>query len=96
MRSRLFLLVAVAALVASGWLYAGRRRDQRNRAAALRALTLAARFEACVAGDGAPRDAPRAGPKTATMAAPSAAKTRPSRCPARPSRRPRRPRPRRL
>ena len=42
MRSRLFLLVAVAALVASGWLYAGRRRDQRNRAAALRALTLAA------------------------------------------------------
>jgi hypothetical protein len=58
MRSRLFLLVAVAALVASAWLYAGRRRDQRNRAAALRALTLAARFEACVAGDGAPRDAP--------------------------------------
>ncbi len=58
MRSRLFLLAAVCALLASGWFLASRRRDQRALEGTRAALRLHARAQACLFGDSStPRDA---------------------------------------
>lgn len=54
MRSRVFLIVALAALAASGWFFLSRRRAAHARATAQLADALASRLTVCVVGETSP------------------------------------------
>lgn len=82
MRSRLFLLVALAALVASGRFFVARRRAARARVTAQQAASLASGLASCVLGASPPsRDVPSVTARLRRVAlAPTTPPTWPSRC----------------
>lgn len=82
MRSRVFLIVALAALAASGWFFLSRRRAAHARATAQQAGALASKLTVCVLGEGASaRDAAALNARLRRVAlAPSTPVAWPSNC----------------